>query len=495
MAENRKPLLQTQKLTKYYDAVKALRGVSLSLESGEILGLIGENGAGKSTFAKCLTGLTRPTSGTILMDGAPIHPPVTAIAGIPQEFDLVADLTVAENIFLGREPAHFGFLDRKTMRKESSRLLEKLGVEIDPDCGLGTLSPGRRQMIAIAKALSCNCRILLMDEPTTILNPAETGRLFTVMREFQARGNSIIYISHKLPEVKEICNRIAVFRDGELVAEGASDEFTPRQMAEKMVGRELTRLFPPRPTTEPGEVILETRALCAPPLVRGVNLTLRRGELLGVAGLDGAGRTETAEAIAGLRRITSGELLLHGQPIRFRTPAQAIAAGISYLPEDRQRTGILPDFSIEANVTLTSLAHYCRGGFFSKNATRAAARRYIEKFHIKPSDPDAPLRALSGGNQQKVAVGRGLDSAPEIFIFDEPTRGVDVAARCEIYEFLRELADSGVACLLISSDMEELLGMCREVVVFRAGQVAGRLSGDQLNEKNLMYLAIGVDQP
>ncbi len=487
-------LLETRELTKSYDAVAALQAVSLSVESGTVLGLIGENGAGKSTFAKCVTGLIRPTSGEILLEGRPVHGATPAIAGIPQEFNLVEDLTVAENIFLGREPSRFGLLDRKTMCEESRRQLARLQADIDPDAPVSTLSPSGKQMVEIAKAFSCDCRVLLMDEPTTILNPEETKRLFAIMREFRDRGNAIIYISHKLAEVKEICDRIAVFRDGVLVSVDDSEALEPAEMARRMVGRELTRMFPPPSAAVPGEVELEVEHLAALPAVRDVSFTLRRGELLGVAGLAGAGRTELAEAIAGLRKIDSGTVRLAGREVRFRTPAQAVAAGISYLSEDRQGTGILPDFSIEANITLVSLARYCRGGIFDRSAAEEAARNYVARFRIKPRDISAPLRALSGGNQQKVAVARGLDIGPTVFMFDEPTRGVDVAARCEIYEFIGELADSGVACLLISSDMEELLGMCRKIMVMREGQVAGFVEGDLLTEAELMYLAIGVKE-
>ena len=377
-------LLETRERTMSYDAVAALQAVSLSVESGTVLGLIGENGAGKSTFAKCVTGLIRPTSGEILLEGRPVHGATPAIAGIPQEFNLVEDLTVAENIFLGREPSRFGLLDRKTMCEESRRQLARLQADIDPDAPVSTLSPSGKQMVEIAKAFSCDCRVLLMDEPTTILNPEETKRLFAIMREFRDRGNAIIYISHKLAEVKEICDRIAVFRDGVLVSVDDSEALEPAEMARRMVGRELTRMFPPPSAAVPGEVELEVEHLAALPAVRDVSFTLRRGELLGVAGLAGAGRTELAEAIAGLRKIDSGTVRLAGREVRFRTPAQAVAAGISYLSEDRQGTGILPDFSIEANITLVSLARYCRGGIFDRSA---AERRRGTMWPVSGSSP------------------------------------------------------------------------------------------------------------
>lgn len=487
-----RPLLEIRALTKTYDAVTALRAVSLSLPAGCILGVIGENGAGKSTFAKCVTGLVRPTGGEILLDGRPVRGMTPAISGIPQEFDLVEHLSVAENIFLGREPGRWLLLDRRKMNEASSRQLAKLRAEVSPEALIAALSPSQKQMVAIAKAFAGNCRVLVMDEPTTILNPEETARLFAVMREFRAAGNAIVYISHKLAEVREICDRIAVFRDGELISVDAAAELEPAEMARRMVGRELTRLFPEPLNRAPGEMVLEVENLVAAPQVKGVSFGLRRGELLGVAGLAGAGRTELAEALAGLRRIDGGGIKIAGHPVRFRSAAQAVAAGVSYLSEDRQGSGILPDFSIEENITLVSLAKYCRCGFYSRRRGAAGARNYVKRFRIKPSDVAMPLRALSGGNQQKVAVARGLDTAPSVFIFDEPTRGVDVGARREIYDFIRDLAAGGVGCLLISSDMEELLGMCRKIMVMREGKVAGFVSGERLTEAELMYLAIGV---
>ncbi len=485
-------LLETRELSKSYDAVRALQSVSLSVESGSILGLIGENGAGKSTFAQCITGLIRPSSGQILLDGTPITGTTPEISGIPQEFNLVEDLTVAENIFLGREPVRFGLLDWNRMRLESRNWLTKLEADIDPDAMVASLSPASKQMVEVAKAFSHNCRILLMDEPTTILNHNETQRLFGIMREFRDQGNAIIYISHKLAEVKEICDRIAVLRDGVLVSIADSNQLDPEEMARRMVGRELTRMFPQPSNTALGETVLEVEHLVSKPAVQDISFELHRGELLGVAGLAGAGRTELAEAIAGLRKIDSGIIRLAGCERKFHTPVQAVSAGISYLPEDRQGTGILPDFSIEANITLVSLSRYCQGGVFHRKVARQVAGRYVKRFQIKPPDVSAPLSSLSGGNQQKVSIARGLDTNPTIFIFDEPTRGVDVGARREIYDFIRELADSGVACLMISSDMEELLGMCKKIMVVRDGCVAGFAEGNQLTETRLMYLAIGV---
>ncbi len=482
------PVLKVENLTKCYDAETALDHVSLTLEAGRILGLIGENGAGKSTFTKCLTGVVRPTSGTISID------PAVSIGWIPQEFNLVPDLTVTENIFLGREKSRFGLLDRAAMRREAERRFRKLNVEIDPDALVSELPPSGKQMVEFAKALDESHRLLLMDEPTTILNAEETRRLFAIMREFKAAGGSIIYISHKLAEVREICDEIAVLRDGVLVSVSPASELDPAEMARRMVGRELSRMFPEPLTNPPGEPALEVEHLKSGRVVRDVSFTLRRGEILGVAGLAGAGRTEMAEAIMALRRVDGGTIRVDGRPVKFRCPSEAVAAGLSYLPEDRQGSGILPGFSIGENITLVSLARYCRFGLLRPALIREAAERYGREFRIKPNRPEALLSELSGGNQQKVAMARGLDTRPRIFIFDEPTRGVDIAARRDIYEFIRKCADGGVACLLISSDMEEILGMCRTVMVMREGRVAGFRSGEKLTQEELMYLAIGVDR-
>ena len=480
-------MLRVENLTKCYDAEKALDGVSLTLEAGRILGLIGENGAGKSTFTKCLTGVVKPTSGRIELE------PGVSVGWIPQEFNLVEHLTVTENIFLGRERSRFGLLDRAAMRREAARRLARLHADIDPDTPVAELPPSGKQMVEFAKALDESYRLLLMDEPTTILNAEETQRLFAIMREFKASGGSIIYISHKLAEVKEICDEIAVLRDGTLVSVSPASELDPPEMARRMVGRELSRRFPDPPSNPPGTPALEVEHLSSGRAVRDVSFVLRHGEILGVAGLAGAGRTEMAEALMALRRIDGGTVKVNGRAVRFRRPAEAVAAGLSYLPEDRQGSGILPGFTIGENITLVSLARYCRG-LLRPAEIRRAAEAYVKEFRIKPARPDALLCELSGGNQQKVAMAKGLDTRPEIFIFDEPTRGVDIAARRDIYEFIRNLANGGVACLLISSDMEEILGMCGRVMVMRAGAVAGFRSGEELTQEELMYLAIGVER-
>ena len=416
------------------------------------------------------------------------------MAAIHQEFNLSRNLNAVENIFLGRELANrFGLLRRREMRRRVIAEFDRIKVKVNPDVPVAELPVADRQMVEIAKATMANSEILIMDEPSTLLNREETERLFAIMREYRRRGNSVIYISHKLAEVREICDEIAVMRDGALVDYVADvSAVDESELARKMVGRELNRLFPEKLPPPEGAPVLAARGLCSGKPVRGVDFELRGGEILGVAGLTGSGKDVLAEAIAGLRRIDSGELLLFGRPLRPRSPRAALEAGISYLSDDRQESGLLLDFPVEGNVTLASLSGYVRHGLLAFSKIRASALGYIRDFSIKCSGPRARTGDLSGGNQQKVAIAKGLDSRPKVFIFNEPTRGVDVAARREIYDFIHGLAASGVACLMICSDLEELLGMCRRVLVMREGRVAGIVENESLNEENIIYLATGV---
>ncbi|MGE4301334.1 MAG: sugar ABC transporter ATP-binding protein [Victivallaceae bacterium] len=470
-----------------YGNTRVLDGVSFTLNRGRILGLVGENGAGKSTLVRCILGLVRPRGGTVEARGR--------VAAIHQEFNLSRDLSAVENIFLGRELCNrFGLLRRREMRRLTTAEFERISVSVNPDVPVAELTVSDRQMVEIAKATIVNSEILIMDEPSTLLNREETGRLFGIMREFRKRGNSVIYISHKLSEVREICDEIAVLRDGTLV-DYIPDAKTVDEsaLARKMVGRELNRLFPEKLPPPEGPARLAARELCSGKLVRGVSFELHKGEILGVAGLTGSGKDALAETIAGLRRIDSGEILLAGRRLHLRSPRAALEAGISYLSDDRQESGLLLDFPVEANVTLASLSGYVRHGFLAFAKIRASALEYVRRFSIKCAGPRAPVADLSGGNQQKVAIAKGLDSRPEVFIFNEPTRGVDVAARREIYDFIRGLAASGVACLMVCSDLEELLGMCRRVMVMREGRLAGIVENESLSEENIIYLATGVE--
>ena len=477
-------LLKTEQLTKQFGGITVLNGVSLEIPAGTILGLVGENGAGKSTFVKCVTGIYKPDGGTVSLGGN--------VSMIPQEFNLVQDLSVCENIFLGREPACFGIINRKKMAEESARLLSELSSEISPYGSVAELNVAEKQMVEIAKALSVQSKLLIMDEPTTVLNSRETSVLFRVMRELKKVGCSIIFISHRLDEICTICDEVAVMRDGSLVHRSPASELDPEKIAKLMVGRELTRLFPEQIISRSGENALECREITSGKEVRNVSFVLKRGSVTGLAGLAGAGRTELAETICGLRKKNRGTVAVFGKEVSNRTPAEAIRNGMVYLTEDRQASGLLPDFSVTRNTTLAALKKYCTAGFIHSGKETLTTGEYIKEFRIKTSSPEAQISSLSGGNQQKVAIAKCLDNSPEIFIFDEPTRGVDIGARREIYDFIASLAENGMTCLIISSDLDEIIGMCPRILVMRAGELAGELNGTEITQENIMYLATGV---
>jgi len=491
-------LVRTRSLRKEFAGNAVLLDLDAEIRRGEILGLIGENGAGKSTFVKILAGIYRPTSGELEVDGRAVafHSPSDArragVSIVPQEFNLAPDLTVEENVFLGAEllTGH-RTLDGARMRARAAELLSELGASASPGDRIDLLSAAQKQLVEVCKALAFDARLLILDEPTTMLTRREIDRLFAVMRALRERGMTLVYVSHKLAEVKAICDRVIVLKDGELVHEAAIGEIEPAEMARRMVGRELREIHPPKRRAE-GPPVLEVRGLSSPGAFADVSFAVRGGEILGLAGLVGAGRTETAEALMGLRPC-SGSVRVGGADARARRPEEAVRSGLGYLSEDRQGSGVLSGFSIAENVTLVSLRDYCaRAGVIDRGRERARAGTWRERFRIKAPDLDAPLESLSGGNQQKVSLAKALDAGPRVLVVDEPTRGVDVAAKQEIYRFLAELAEKGAAILLISSELEEIIGMCDRVVVMREGRVAGELEGPAVGEQEIMYLATGV---
>ena len=491
------PLLKAQGISKDFSGVRVLNRITLQLRSGCILGLIGENGAGKSTLCKILNGVYNPTEGTLTFAGRPVPHMTTdrarqlGINTIPQEFNLIHTLNVAENVFLGREYRRAGvFLDRAAMQRKTAELLAGLGTTVRPDERIQDLNVAGKQMVEIAKALVNDCKLLIMDEPTTVLTPKEVEVLFALMRRLRDNGTAIIYVSHKLREVQSICDEVMVLRDGEFISRDPAATLTEHEMARRMVGREMSQLFPDK--RMPGRnAVLEVCDLSVPELVKEVSFDLRQGEILGFAGLVGAGRTEMAEAIMGIRTPSQGTLRLAGQALEIRCPRDAVNHGLAYLPEDRQGAGILTRFSVVNNTTLISLPRYGRV-FSRRREERATATRYRDAFHIKTDSLDTPLEFLSGGNQQKVALAKGLDPSPRVFIFDEPTRGIDVNAKSEIYAFIHKLLGEGIACMLISSDLEEIIGLCHRVAVMREGRIAGTLEGAHINEQEIMILATGV---
>lgn len=480
-------ILTISGLVKSYGPVKVLFGINMNLARGSVLGLVGENGAGKSTLMKCVSGHEKPDSGTIALNGSCYM--------VPQEFTLIPTLTVTENIFLGREPAFAGFLKRREMWLKASELLARIGADdIDPDCPAGELSVAGKQKAEIAKAFLGGASLLIFDEPTTVLNRSETETLFGIIRSFRASGGSVIYISHKLDEVREICDEIAVLRDGVLVSRTPSRELTSAGIAERMVGRPLSQVFPEKLPAPAADALPALEADCISDGSRVLEASFRLypGEILGLAGLAGAGRTELAELICGARRMKSGTLKVFGSIVRFRSVADSMEAGVAYLSEDRQGTAVIKDFTIAENVTLSSLRRHCKGPFVDFGKRDAAASGLAGELRIRCAGINAPVSSLSGGNQQKVAIAKGLDPAPRIYIFDEPTRGVDVGARTEIYSIIRSLAEKGMAVLMISSDLEEIIGNCRRSLVMREGRIAGEVSGDDVAEKPIMLLASGA---
>jgi ABC-type sugar transport system, ATPase component len=487
-------ILQIDGLRKAFGAGPVLKNVSLTLGSGTILGLCGGNGAGKSTLANCIAGHLPPDAGEIHLSGS--------VAMVPQEFKLVSSLNVFENMFLGREiRTRRFFSDKKAMRRRAAEALLRIGADVSPDAPVAGLSVALKQKVEIAKALLLSPSLLIMDEPTAVLNAAEAEVLFGILRAFSAGGGSVVFVSHRLREVCELCDEVAVMRDGKLVFRAPAASLAPADIAEQMTGIP-TRAAEARPQLgESGEnaararpAALEAVRVSSGREVRDVSFVLREGEVLGLAGLAGAGRTELAEALCGLRHA-SGEIRVGGAAVRVNSMLDAMRCGLAYLSEDRQGTALLPAWSVADNATLSSLPrHAGRAGFIRRAECRAAARGYVDAFKIKTSGIEAAVSTLSGGNQQKVAIAKGLDTNPKVFIFDEPTRGVDVAARAEIYGFIHALAARGTACLLISSDFEEIVANCARVLVMRAGALAGELSGAEVSERNLMLLAAGAEE-
>jgi len=493
-------LVQTENIGKEFSSVWVLRGIDVEIRTGEILGIIGENGAGKSTFMKILSGIYAPSAGRILVDGREVSirsaedAKRLGIRLIPQEFNLVPDLRIYENVFLGNElRTRAGLLDRRAMIRRTGEVLASLEVQVPPDARIDSLNVAQKQMVEIAKALAFDARLLIMDEPTTVLTRHEIGLLFERMRALRARGVTLIYISHKLREVKEIADRVLVLRDGGAVCLEPVDALAVDEMARRMVGRELSQVFPEKRGAD-GGVALRVRGLTIPGVLQDVSFDLKKGEILGFAGLGGSGRTEVAETILGVRHAAAGTIEIEGRPVRIHGPRDAVRAGIGYLSEDRQGSGILTQHSLVANVSLVSLRKYLRGGFISARRERAAAAGYVQQFGIRAGGLDTRLEFLSGGNQQKVSLAKTLDPGPRVLIVDEPTRGVDIAAKRDIYRFVHQLAAGGVSIVFISSELEEVIGMCSRVLVMRGGRLVGELAGQHLTEEEIMFHATGVKE-
>ena len=474
------PLLEMAGIDKSFPGVRALKAVDLELRAGEVLALVGENGAGKSTLIKVLSGAHAPDRGTIRIAGelASIANPVDAqragIAVIYQDFNLVPALRARENIFLGQERTRVGFIGRRDEQRRALDLFTRMGVAVDPEAPCRELSIAQQQVVEIAKALSLNARIIVMDEPSATLTPQEVRRLFAIVRDLKTQGIGIIYISHRLDEVFEIADRVMVMRDGKHVGTRAIGDVTRDALIEMMVGRTLENEFPKRPAPI-GEERLVVEGLCRGNRVRNVSFAVRRGEVLGLTGLVGAGRTETARLIFGADRPDAGTITLDGRILRIRNPRDAIRQGICLLTEDRQRQGLVLGQSARANFALPNLGRLSSLGFVRQRRERAAFGRFIESLRIKIAHPEQPARNLSGGTQQKVVLAKWLARHCEAILFDEPTRGIDVGSKYEIYLLMNELAAAGKAIVMISSELPEVLGMSDRILVMHEGRITGEI--------------------
>ena len=475
----------------------ALDSVSLAARPGEVLALVGENGAGKSTLLKTLAGAYTADSGEILLRGEPVHwrgPRDAQEAGVSiiyQELNLIPYLNVAENIFLGREYRNWlGFIDWPRIYSEARALLDRLGVGLDPRARISRLSVAQQQMVEIAKALSLKADVIVMDEPSAVLAGPELARLHAIIAGLKQQGLTIIYVSHRLDELFAIADRATVLKDGKLVGTVAISEVTRGDLIRMMVGRSLDQVFPPS-TSVAGEVVLAVQNLNSPSGLHGINLELRRGEILGIAGLVGSGRTTLARALFGLEPISGGTLNLLGRPLRPQGPRHARDLGLALVPEDRKTLGLIQNLSVQENVGLTLLDRMHRLGFVQGNRERAVAQRYIQGLAIKCTGAGQAVQFLSGGNQQKVVLAKWLATDPQVIILDEPTRGVDVGAKFEIYSIIRDLAARGTAILMISSELPEVLGMSDRILVMRDGHQAGELPRAGATEEGVMALATG----
>jgi ribose transport system ATP-binding protein len=493
-------LLELRSITKTYPGVKALRGVTLSVNKGEVVGLIGENGAGKSTLMKVLGGVIAPSSGSIVIDGvsrSALTVKDAAHAGIAfvhQELNLFENLDVAANIYIGREPRKGGILnliDNVALHDRVEPLLKRLGVDFRPDDSVEELSIAQRQMVEIAKALSMVARIIIMDEPTSSLTLTETENLLRVISDLKAEGVSIIYISHRLSEVQQCADRVLVLRDGLQVGELGRAEITHGAMVRLMIGRDLKSLYiPPKVGVRPGGLELRDLVTAAFPEQR-VSLQVRRGEILGLAGLVGAGRTSLAQTIFGVEPVLGGHIFLDGEALAIGSPRDAITYGIYLAPEDRKKSGLLLDMSIAENITLPDLKQFSTAMLVDVSREEAVAKEQLRALAIKAPSIETAAVTLSGGNQQKVVLAKWLSMRPKLIIFDEPTRGIDVGAKSEIYTLMRDLADAGVSILMVSSDMEEVIGVSDRIAVMHEGAISGQLERSQFSEHNVLTLAVG----
>ena len=490
-------ILKLDHISKYYPGVVALDDVSLSFEQGEVHAIMGENGAGKSTLIKTIGGAIKPNGGTITVNGRyfdSLTPSLSAENGIGviyQEFNLVPSLSVSENVCLGNKLGHRFYKDRRQMNTETKKILEDLGLNIDPDIMVSDLSTGQQQMVEIAKSMIKNCRILIMDEPTASLSTGETENLLRMVETLKAKGMTILYISHRLDEVFEISDRISIMRDGHYIDTLNTSDTTRRELIKLMVGRDIGEEFPERPACATDEIVLEVKNLCGQG-DENISFQLHKGEVLGVSGLVGSGRTEMAKMIYGYLKKDKGEIFVNGEKKNIRLPSQAIENGIGLIPEDRKREGAFLDYTIEWNIPIMMIRKVSNGLFIDRKKAKEVAERYISDLSIATPSAQQYVRNLSGGNQQKVVVAKTLATEAEILIMDEPTRGIDVGAKQEIYNLINRLVEQGKSVLMISSEMEELMGMSDRIIVFYEGEITGVVERKDFEQNRIMALASGI---
>ncbi|MBD8108827.1 sugar ABC transporter ATP-binding protein [Erwinia persicina] len=487
--------LEAEGISKFFPGVKALSNVSFRIKPGTVHALMGENGAGKSTLMKCLIGIYRPDEGQIRIKGQPVQFTDTldalrsGISMIHQELNLVPHMTVAENIWLGREPMRLGFVDHGKLNRLTRDLLTKLNIRLRPEQMVGDLSIASQQMVEIAKAVSWNSDIVIMDEPTSALTETEVAHLFTIIRDLRSQGKAIIYISHKMDEIFAITDEVSVFRDGTWVASNDTASYTRQSLITQMVGRELTQLFP-KTDSNIGEDVLTVRNLTRKGVFHDVSFNVRRGEILGVAGLVGAGRSEVMESLFGMTSIDSGEILIDGVPTTIDSPASAIEKGLAFLTEDRKKSGLFLVLSVMENMSIVKMTDYsANGGFVNHGNMAKDCLEQIKRLNIKTPTMDQIINNLSGGNQQKVLIARWLLAQPKILILDEPTRGIDVGAKAEIYRLISELASRGVAIIMVSSELPEIIGMSDRVMVMHGGRITGILNKEEADQETILSLA------
>jgi len=492
------PLLQISSISKAFAGVQALAGVSFELRPGEVHALVGENGAGKSTLIKLITGAHQPDSGTLTVQGQllsendPVLSKRLGIACIYQQPALFPDLTVAENLAINLERGGpWRIINWKQRREQAQQLLQRVGARISPDTTVSQLTMPQQQLVEIAGALGANARILIMDEPTASLAEAEVANLLKVIRELKAQGVGIIYISHRLEELFGIADRVTVLRDGALVTTQPMSEVSQSELIRLMVGREISAVFP-KQQVPIGAIALETRGLnCAAAGTHNVSLQVHTGEILGLVGLVGAGRTELAKTIFGLTPADSGQILLRGQPLKVTSPASAVSHGIAYVPEDRRRHGVILDLPVAQNATLAVLKEMANYGILNFARERELASSYVSQLFIKTASLETPVGNLSGGNQQKVALARWLATKPSVLILDEPTQGIDVGAKAEIHRLMGDLTRQGMAIIMISSELPEVLGMSDRIAVMRGGTIVGEFSREEATQEKILHLALG----